>query len=149
NDTLWKLIIMLVLGMVAIVAGSNITINAATVIATDMGISQRIIGLTIVSFGTSLPELITSVTAAWKGNNDISVGNIIGSNIFNILFVLGTTALIAPNGIAFSSTFIIDGIIAIAAVIVFFVFVNKELYLRKIGAIVMLGCYAAYFIYIL
>lgn len=149
NDTGFKLIIMIVLGMAAIVIGSNVTINAATVIATELGISERLIGLTIVAFGTSLPELITSITAAWKGKNDISVGNIIGSNIFNILFVLGTTALVSPVPVTFAAGFIIDGIVAIAALGVFFIFINKELYLRKVGAIIMLVAYIAYFISLL
>lgn len=149
NDTGFKLIVMIVIGMAAIVIGSNITINAATAIATKMGISERLIGLTIVAFGTSLPELITSITAAWKGKNDISVGNIIGSNIFNILFVLGTTALVSPVPVIFASGFIVDGIVAIAALAIFYLFINKDLYLRKVGAILMLVGYVGYFISLL
>ena len=149
KDTTLRLVIMLIIGMAAIVFGSNVTINSATYIAEALGISQRIIGLTIVAFGTSLPELITSVTAAWKGKDDLSVGNIVGSNIFNILFVLGTTALISPNPVVFKSSFIIDGIVAIAALVLFFVFINKDMRLMKIGAILMLVGYMAYFISIL
>lgn len=110
KDTLLRLIIMIVLGMAAIVIGSNLTIDAATYIAEELGVSQRLIGLTIIAFGTSLPELVTSMTAAWKGKSDLAIGNIVGSNIFNILFVLGTTALISPKAVAFESGFIIDGI---------------------------------------
>ena len=84
KDTLLRLIIMIVLGMAAIVIGSNLTIDAATYIAEELGVSQRLIGLTIIAFGTSLPELVTSMTAAWKGKSDLAIGNIVGSNIFNI-----------------------------------------------------------------
>ncbi len=149
KDTALRLILMLILGMAAIVIGSQVTIDAATNIAKALGISQRIIGLTIVAFGTSLPELITSVTAGLKGKDDLSVGNIVGSNIFNILFVLGTTALVSPTPITFKGSFIIDGLVAIAAMVLFFVFINKNYRLRKIGAIVMLVGYMAYFISIL
>lgn len=149
KDKIWKLVLYIIIGMGAIIWGSNITIASATSIATSMGINESIIALTVVSFGTSLPELITSVTAALKGNNDISVGNIIGSNIFNILFVLGATALISPTPVLFAPRFIIDGIIAIVALIVFYVCINKELYVRKSGALIMLLCYGAYFLYII
>ncbi len=149
KDTGIRLLIMVVIGMGAIIIGSNVTINSATAIANEFGISERIIGLTIVAFGTSLPELITSVTAAWKGKNDISVGNIVGSNIFNILFVLGTTALVSPTSITFASSFVIDGIVAIGALVLFLIFINKNLQLRKAGAVVMLLAYAGYFISIM
>ena len=149
NDTYFKLIAMIVLGMAAIVYGSDLTVDAASTIASDLGISERIIGLTIVAFGTSLPELITSVTAALKGKNDISVGNIIGSNIFNILFVLGTTALVSPVAVIFDPAFLFDGFVAIGALVLFFVYINKKMELRKSGAILMLVAYAAYFINLL
>ena len=113
NDRLWKLIIMIVLGIICVVVGSQVTVDAASSIAKEFGVSDRIIGLTIVSIGTSLPELVTSVNASLKGRNDMAIGNIIGSNIFNILFVLGTAALVAPRGIPFASGFMLDGVIAI------------------------------------
>ena len=94
KDSMIKLIFITLAGMAAIVIGSDLTVDGATEIAKILGISDRIIGLTIVAFGTSLPELITSVTAGIKGKADIAIGNIVGSNIFNILFVLGTTSLI-------------------------------------------------------
>ena len=118
-------------------------------IAEVIGISQRLIGLTIIAFGTSLPELVTSMTAAWKGKSDLAIGNIVGSNIFNILFVLGTTALISPNAIAFESGFISDGIIAIGALFLLYAFIDNDLFLKKSGAIVMLMGYIAYFISVL
>lgn len=150
SDTLLKLIIMIVLGIVCIVVGSNVTVDAASNIATSFGVSDRIIGLTIVAFGTSLPELVTSVSASLKGKNDIAVGNIIGSNIFNVLFVLGTASIVSPTAIPFASTFMLDFSIAIAALIIFMLFINrKEMALRKSGAALMFACYIAYIICIL
>ena len=149
KDTLFRLGLMIILGIAAIVIGSNMTINSATYIAKEIGISQRLIGLTIIAFGTSLPELVTSLTAAWKGKSDLAIGNIIGSNIFNILFVLGTTALISPTAITFESGFIIDGIVAIGALFLLYAFIDDRHHLKKSGAIIMLIGYIAYFISVL
>lgn len=149
NDHMLKLIVMIVLGMACVVCGSQLTVDAASAIAKSFGVSDRIIGLTIVSIGTSLPELMTSVNASLKGKNDIAVGNIIGSNIFNILFVLGTAALVAPSPIVFASRFVIDGVIAIGAIVLFMVFIDKHLQLRRMGAFVMLLSYIVYLLYIL
>ena len=141
----WKLLLYTIIGGVIVVWGSNITVNSATEIAHFFGISERFIGLTIVALGTSLPELVTSVTAARKGNADI--GNIVGSNIFNILFVIGTAAIITP--IPYEASFIIDGIIAVAAGVLLWVAVFRKMELRRFWGIVMLVCYAAYFVYLL
>lgn len=149
KDTLFRLGLMIILGIAAIVVGSNMTINSATYIAKEIGISQRLIGLTIIAFGTSLPELVTSMTAAWKGKSDLAIGNIIGSNIFNILFVLGTTALISPAPIIFESGFIIDGIVAIGALFLLYTFIDNRYCLKKSGAVIMLIGYIAYFISVL
>lgn len=143
----WKLLLFMVIGIVLIVMGSNFTVDGATEIARAIGISERFIGLTIVAFGTSLPELVTSVTAAKKGNADIAIGNIVGSNIFNILFILGTTALITP--IPYESAFLIDGAVAVATGIVLWLAVFRKLELRRGWGIIMLCLYAAYFIYLL
>lgn len=135
-------------GLAAVVVGSNLAIDGATYIAKFFGMSDRLIGLTIVALGTSLPELVTSVTAARKGNTDIAIGNIVGSNIFNILFVLGTTALIAP--IPFESKFIVDGIVCIgSSVMLFLLVLNKDRKLKRSGGVLMLFTYALYFIYLL
>ncbi|MDD2971206.1 MAG: calcium/sodium antiporter [Lachnospiraceae bacterium] len=147
QDPLWKLLVCTIGGMVLIVWGSDITVDSATEIAHFFHMSERLIGLTIVAFGTSLPELITSVTAGIKGKADIAIGNIVGSNIFNILFVVGTAALITP--VAFASNFIIDSIIATLAAVMLFVCVAKHMQLRKMSGIVMLVSYAAYFVYLL
>ena len=125
KDSMIKLIFITLAGMAAIVIGSDLTVDGATEIAKILGISDRIIGLTIVAFGTSLPELITSVTAGIKGKADIAIGNIVGSNIFNILFVLGTTSLI--KSVPYSTNFVIDGIVAIAAAVLLFLGVVRFL----------------------
>ncbi len=144
---LWKQILMLVVGIVCIVFGSDMTVDNATILAEAFGMDDRLIGLTIVAFGTSLPELVTSVTAARKGKADIAIGNIVGSNIFNILFVVGTTALITP--VAFKMGFLIDSAVALAAGLILWFGVMKEQKLKRPVGIVMLVAYAAYFAYLL
>lgn len=136
-----------IVGAVIIVWGSNITVDSATAIAKMIGLSESFIGLTIVALGTSLPELVTSVTAAKKGSADIAIGNIVGSNIFNILFVIGTTALIIP--VPFAANFLIDSAIAIFAAILLWICVLKTKKLTRMGGIIMLLCYGAYFVYLL
>lgn len=143
----WKLLIFIIVGGAVVVFGANISVDAATAIATAIGISEKFIGLTIVALGTSLPELVASVTAARKGNADIAIGNIVGSNIFNILFVLGTSALITP--IPYQSTFLIDGIIAVAAGELLWVATIRKRELNRTWGIIMLLGYAAYFAYLL
>ena len=142
-----KLLLSAIVGAVIVVLGSNVTVDSATAIAKAFGMTDRFIGLTIVALGTSLPELVTSVTAARKGNADIAIGNVVGSNLFNILFVLGTSSLIIP--IDYKSNFLIDGIVAIAACIILWIAVFRKLELRRVWGIVMVTCYAGYFIYLL
>ena len=144
---LWKQLTMLVTGIVAIVLGSDLTVDNATIIAETLGMDNRLIGLTIVAFGTSLPELVTSVTAARKGKADIAIGNIVGSNIFNILFVVGTTALITP--VAFAKGFIIDSVIALSAGMILWFGVMKEHKLKRPVGLLMLAAYTVYFVYLL
>lgn len=144
---LWLMILMVFVGAGMIVFGSDVTVDAASAIAKIFGMGDRLIGLTIVAFGTSLPELVTSVTAAMKGKTDIAVGNIVGSNIFNILFVVGTTAIITP--VEYSAAFLVDSIVAIAAAVLLFLCVFKDKKLGRIGGILMLAGYAGYFAYIL
>ena len=134
-------------GLAVIIAGSNVTVNAATAIAVFMGLSERIIGLTIVALGTSLPELFTSVTAARKGNADIAIGNIVGSNIFNILFVVALSALIVD--IPFDKAFTFDSYVAIAAAVLLWLCVlPKEKLARWAGAL-MLASYGVYLWYLI
>lgn len=127
-----KIIGLILAGVVMIVAGSNFAVEGASNLAKALGISQRFIGLTIVALGTSLPELVTSVSAARKHNADIAIGNIVGSNIFNILFIVGTTALITP--VTFASGFVVDTLIAAAVGILLFVCVARTKELRKMKA---------------
>lgn len=147
SHSLAHCLIWTVVGLALIILGSNVTVNAATAIAAYIGLSQRFIGLTIVALGTSLPELFTSVTAARKGNADIAIGNIVGSNIFNILFVIGLSALIID--IPFAAAFNFDMIIAIAAAVMLFVCVLFTKKLERWAGILMLVCYGAYLWYIL
>lgn len=141
-------LLMILGGLVCIVLGSDFVVDGATEIAKVIGISERIIGLTIVAFGTSLPELVTSVTAARRGNADIAIGNIVGSNVFNILFVAGTSALISP--IVFESKFVLDTAVATATAVLLLVCVcNKEGKLKRSGGIIMLAAYAVYFVKLL
>lgn len=147
KDTLPRMILSILIGGALIVWGADVTVDAATELALIFGMSDRLIGLTIVAFGTSLPELVTSVTAAVKGKADIAVGNIVGSNIFNILFVVGTTALITP--VVYSANFLVDSIVAVATMVLLLICVLPKKKLGRLGGVVMLAGYAAYFIYLI
>lgn len=137
-----KCIGLIILGAAMIIYGSDLAVQGAKNLARLFGMSDRLIGLTIVAIGTSLPELAASAVAALKGNADIAVGNIVGSNIFNILFVLGTTALIVP--VRFAEEFVQDGIINIGVALFFWASVFRTAKAgRPLGAI-MLALYAAY-----
>ena len=142
-----KLALQLIIGLALIIAGSNISVDAACTIAKFFHMSERFIGLTIVALGTSLPELFTSVSAARKGNADIAIGNIVGSNIFNILFVIGISSVITK--VPFSENFYFDTITAILSGALLMVCCAKRRKLARLCGIVMLACYAAYFLYIL
>lgn len=143
-----KSIIFIVIGLAMIILGSKVTVDAASAIASAMGLSERFIGLTIVALGTSLPELFTSVSAARKGNADIAIGNIVGSNIFNILFVVGLSSVIIP--VPYAQNFIFDAIIAIAAAVMLLVccLIGKNKLHRWAGILMLVG-YAGYFAVIL
>lgn len=143
---LWKGVLGIIIGGILVVKGSDFAVEGATEIARYFGMSERFIGLTIVAFGTSLPELVTSVTAARRGNADIAIGNIVGSNIFNILFVIGTTALIC--NVPFDQKFVTDTIVAIFSGVLLWAGTIRYKELRKNCGIVMLLCYAGYFIYL-
>ncbi len=138
-----KALIWTVVGLFLIVYGSNVTVDAATKIAQVLGLSERFIGLTIVALGTSLPELFTSVSAARKGNADIAIGNIVGSNIFNILFVIGVSSAIVP--VPFANGFRFDTIIAVVAALILLICSLKDKKLKRWAGVVMLLSYAVYF----
>ena len=143
---LWKCILLMAIGGGLVVAGSDFAVDGATEIARFFGMSERFIGLTIVAFGTSLPELVTSVTAARKGNAGIAIGNIVGSNIFNILFVIGTTSLICA--VPFEPKFVTDAVIAVLSGILLWIGTCRNRELRRGSGIIMLAGYALYFIYL-
>ncbi len=147
KSPLWKLFLLAAFGLVLVVWGSDVTVNAATALANEFGLSERFIGLTIVALGTSLPELFTSVNAARKGKADIAIGNIVGSNIFNILFVVGTAALITP--VYFAPNFLIDSLVAIASGFLLLFAVLRKKQLSRPAGILMLVAYASYFAYLL
>ena len=142
----WECLLLIAIGGVLVVKGSDLAVEGASAIARYFGISERFIGLTIVALGTSLPELVTSVTAARKGNTGIAIGNIVGSNIFNILFVAGTTALICD--VPFEEKFIVDTAVAVFSGVLLWVGTIRHKELRKPCGIMMLLCYGAYFAYL-
>lgn len=145
--TLTKSIIIMVLGLAGIVIGGDVTVEAAKEIARTFGMSEALIGLTIVAIGTSLPELVTSIVAAKKGQSAIAVGNAIGSDIFNIFFILGISATIYPMTVSY--TYLYDIAILVVVMILTFIPIAKT---KKIGrgmGIVMVASYLVYTIYII
>ena len=147
---LWLIPIFILGGLAAIIFGSDITVDGASAVARTFGVSDRVIGLTIVAFGTSLPELMTSVTAARKGNVDLAIGNIVGSNLFNILFILGITSVIIDLPyISEAANFMFDGFMALFAAILLWLLTVKNKRLGRAGGIIMLLAYSGYFVYLL
>ena len=147
KDTPLRMILSILIGGALIVWGADVTVDAASELARLFKMDDRLIGLTIVAFGTSLPELVTSVTAAVKGKADIAVGNIVGSNVFNILFVVGTAALITP--VTYSASFLVDSMVAVGAMVLLLLCVLPKKKLGRLGGLVMLAGYAAYFVYLI
>ena len=142
----WLCIIYIVGGIAAIKFGGDFVVNGASVIAKGLGFSDNLIGLTIVAVGTSLPELVTSVVASRKNEVDMALGNVLGSNIFNILLILGTASVISP--MTFVMENIIDIIILTAVSVLVYIFAwTREKIERKEG-IVMLATYVIFMIYI-
>lgn len=133
-------------GLTAIVLGGNWVVDSASVIAESFGMSQNLIGLTVVAFGTSLPELVTSFTAARKNQSDMALGNVIGSNIFNILLILGLAAAISP--MTFHMENAIDTALLILMSIEVCFFSRKDHDIRRSEGILMLAEYAIYMVYI-
>lgn len=143
----WTFLILLsIVGLALIIFGSTMVVEGATKIAEKIGISQRIIGLTIVAFGTSLPELATSITAAIKKHHDLAVGNIVGSNIYNMLFIGGLTSIIKP--VPYSPTFRIDSLVCIGVSVLLLLLIvfNKRKMLGRFSGAIMLSLYAVYLV---
>ena len=129
-------------GLALIIAGSNVTVGAATSIATYAGLSERFIGLTIVAFGTSLPELFTSIVAARKGENDLALGNVVGSNIFNILLILGVSSAIHPITVGVDS--LIDLAILTVMSIITYIMAWHKCKLNRVEGCIMIAMYLGY-----
>lgn len=142
----WKSLIFIIGGMIAIKFGGDFVVDGASSIASSMGLSQTLIGLTIVAMGTSLPELVTSLVAAKKGEVDMALGNVIGSDIFNILFVLGIATAISP--ISFLMENVIDIILLIIMSVIVLAFAWTKQQINRKEGILMLLMYAAYMVYI-
>lgn len=137
-------VIHITLGMVGLFWGGNLVVDSSVELAQGFGVSQKLIALTIVAAGTSLPEIVTSVVAAWKGKSDIAVGNIIGSNIFNILLILGTSAMVRP--IAYNHALNIDEYVLLACTTLLFVtmFTGKRHALERWEGILLITSYIGY-----
>ena len=142
-----KSIILSVVGAAAIIGGGNLVVESAKTIALNLGMGETLVGLTIVAIGTSLPELVTSVVAAKKGDSGIAMGNVVGSCIFNILFILGMAGVISP--MTADATFFIDTgiLIAISAIMLLFAFTKKKT--DRIEGTICVLMYAAYTAYII
>lgn len=141
NIPLWKCSVLILFGLVLIIGGGQAVVYGAKAVAQVFGMSETLIGLTIVAVGTSLPELVTSVVAARKGETGLAVGNVVGSNIFNILFILGISSTIHPIGVNAASVY--DVIILIGVSILVFLFSMKGKVINRIEGIIMLLIYAA------
>ena len=140
---LYKALLFIISGLAAVIFGGNLVVNNASQIAVSFGVSQNFIGLTIVAIGTSLPELVTSIVATRKGDSGLALGNAIGSNIFNILFILGMSATISPLHILSES--VIDcGILLISGILLFVFAFTKKSVSRTEGASLCTGLYRIY-----
>lgn len=142
---LFTTIVSCIIGLIAIVWGGDLVVESASAIAQQLGMSQNLIGLTIVAIGTSLPELVTSVVATKKGELDIATGNVIGSNIFNLLLIIGASVTINPMVV--STVAIIDIIFMVATIILFIILTGKNESLDKVKGIPLILIYVAYIIY--
>ncbi|WP_026673921.1 calcium/sodium antiporter [Alkalihalobacterium bogoriense] len=142
-----KLIFITIIGLAAIIIGGDLVVNHATSIALSFGMSQTLVGLTIVAVGTSLPELITSITAALKKESDIALGNIVGSNIFNILFVLGSASVISPLWV--EDKIFVDVYIMIVFTLLLLLFSRTNYKVGKIEGVILASFYVIYMVYII
>lgn len=142
----WRCIIYIIGGAIAIAIGGDLVVDGASVVAAALGLSQTLIGLTVVALGTSLPELVTSIVAAKKDEVDMALGNVIGSNIFNILFVLGIAAAISP--VEFITENIIDIVILVAMSVLVWLFAWSKKKIVRWEGVAMIAIYVAYVVYI-
>lgn len=143
---LWKCVVLILAGLVGLVVGGEMIVKSAVAIARYCGVAESVIGLTIVALGTSLPELATSVVAAFKHNNDIAIGNVVGSNIFNVFFILGTSAIIKPLPV-YPGIEIDAALVAVSALAVWLLLCNKNRSINRWGGALLLVIYAGYLTY--
>ena len=141
----WKSLIFIIIGIACIIGGGQAVVFSAKEIARIVGMSETLIGLTIVAVGTSLPELVTSVVASKKGENGMAVGNVVGSNIFNILFILGVSAAIRPISVNAASGY--DLMILLAVSILTLLLIGRSRRLSKKEGVFMVGVYVAYMVF--
>lgn len=142
-----KSILFMILGLTAIIVGGNLVVDNASLIAKALGMSDTLVGLTIVAIGTSLPELVTSLVAAKKGNSGIALGNAVGSCIFNIFFILGIAAVLSPINVA--SELMIDTIILVVVGIIMTIFARTKKQTGHLEGLICVLCYIAYSAYII
>ena len=142
-----KSLIFIIGGLIAVIFGGTLVVDNACLIAKDFGVSENFIGLTIIAIGTSLPELVTSITATRKGDSGLALGNAIGSNLFNILFILGMSATICPLNVLSES--IIDCIILLVSAVILYVFARTKKTMNRWEGIVCLFLYVGYTAYLL
>lgn len=147
NKTLSKNIVLSIIGIILIVFGGQIVVKCSSEIASNFGVSDQLIGLTIVSIGTSLPEFVTSIIAAIKGESSIALGNVIGSNMFNILFVLGVSAVISPLSI--DPMLFIDALFMIFTTLLTYLFAIKKKDVNKYESTILIVLYIGYMSYLL
>ena len=143
---LWKCVVLILAGLVGLVVGGEMIVKSAVAIARYCGVAESVIGLTIVALGTSLPELATSVVAAFKHNNDIAIGNVVGSNIFNVFFILGTSAIIKHLPV-YPGIEIDAALVAVSALAVWLLLCNKNRSINRWGGVLLLVIYAGYLTY--
>lgn len=143
---LWKCVVLILAGLVCLVVGGEMIVKSAVAIARYCGVAESVIGLTIVALGTSLPELATSVVAAFKHNNDIAIGNVVGSNIFNVFFILGTSAIIKHLPV-YPGIEIDAALVAVSALAVWLLLCNKNRSISRWGGALLLVLYAGYLTY--
>lgn len=146
HRSIWQLILLVIVGIALIILGAEWSVNGATTLARLLGCSETLIGLTIVAIGTSLPELVTSVVAAKKGETEIAMGNVIGSNLFNILCILGISAFLNP--ISVEATAFLDAMFLTAISLIFWLLCKYRSMDRKMG-ILMVLTYLGYTVYII
>ena len=145
--SLRKSLIFIIGGLIAVIFGGTLVVDNACLIAKDFGVSENFIGLTIIAIGTSLPELVTSITATRKGDSGLALGNAIGSNLFNILFILGMSATICPLNVLSES--IIDCIILLVSAVILYVFARTKKTMNRWEGIVCVFLYVGYTAYLL